>query len=125
MSSAYWRSRGGYKAFKLVDGPSVAKVYSKRAIQSRNGAAPVLYSFPHHSAGPMGDDIDGDWLGPEFFFRYLALEGLGWKDVHASRCHSATFVKMSDSLMQKILALKSDGKRIVFRAKPAEPAPQM
>ncbi|MFM7087838.1 MAG: FkbM family methyltransferase [Cyanobium sp.] len=115
--------QGGYKAFKLVDGPSVANLYAQRVIQPRDGVAPVLYSFPHHSAGPMGEDIDGEWLGPEFFFRYLALEGFGWKDIHASRCDAATFDKMPDPLMLKILALKRDGKRAVFRAWPQQPAP--
>jgi hypothetical protein len=43
------------------------------------------HSFPHHSGGPFGNDIDGPWMTPESFFRLLAFAGLGWKDIHASK----------------------------------------
>jgi len=76
-------SRGGYKAFKLVDGPGVSVRYRDCVIDTRNG--PEQYSFPTHSAGPFGEDISGPWISPDNFFKLLAFVGLGWKDVHAAR----------------------------------------
>ncbi|MEM7344176.1 MAG: FkbM family methyltransferase, partial [Chloroflexota bacterium] len=77
----------GYSTFKLVDSSTVANVYSNRVITGIEEAA--LYSFPHHAAGPFGNDIDGRWMTADNFFRHLALEGLGWKDIHASRIEAA------------------------------------
>lgn len=71
---------GGYKAFKLVDGPTVSTTYADRLL-----APNVRYSFPFHSAGPFGDDLDGYWSTVDHFFRLLAFEGLGHKDIHATK----------------------------------------
>lgn len=73
---------GGYRTFNLVDGRSIPLRYSNHVINTNHG--PEEYSFPRHSAGPFGDDIKGPWLPAESFFTLLALEGLGWKDIHAS-----------------------------------------
>ena len=73
---------GGYNAFKLVDGRSVPQVYSRRNLAANGGN--VSYSFPPHSAGPFGEDIDGQWMTAKAFLKVLAFEGLGWKDVHAT-----------------------------------------
>ena len=73
----------GYSGFKLVNGATVSRTYSNREIQSGHGT--VVYSFPHHSAGPFGNDVDGKWMVSDDFFHLLKLEGLGWKDIHASR----------------------------------------
>lgn len=73
---------GGYKAFKLVDGRSVAERFNRHPIRSQAGD--TVYSFPAHSAGPFGDDIPGGWMAADHFFRLLAYEGLGWKDIHAT-----------------------------------------
>lgn len=72
----------GYSSFKIVDGRTVSDVYWEREFQGMNGV--FSYSFPYHSAGPFGNDIDGDWMSAKEFFRLLAVEGLGWKDIHAS-----------------------------------------
>jgi FkbM family methyltransferase len=76
--------QGRYQAFKLVDGSSVSHVYTDRAIESQFTPANLRYSFPYHSAGPFGNDIDGEWMTADNFFRLLAFEGLGWKDIHAT-----------------------------------------
>ena len=52
--------QGCYTAFKLVDGRSVSRFYADRLIESNVALQMIRYSFPHHSAGPFGDDIDGD-----------------------------------------------------------------
>lgn len=75
---------GGYDAFKMVDGHTVSQVYANRRIARDGQGAAVTYSFPYHSAGPFGDDVDGPWLTASNFLRVLALEGLGWKDIHAT-----------------------------------------
>jgi hypothetical protein len=76
--------QGGYKAFKLVDGSSVSRVYADRSIESQSTQKHHRYSFPYHSAGPFGNDIDGEWMTSDNFFRLLAFEELGWKDIHAT-----------------------------------------
>lgn len=74
---------GGYRDFKLVDGKSVCEKYRDHPIAVAGGVE--RYSFPHHSAGPFGDDIGGAWLDADALFRELARVGLGWKDIHARR----------------------------------------
>ncbi len=78
---------GNYKAFKLVNGPSVGTLYANHLINTRSGVQ--AHSFPIHSAGPYGDDIPGPWLSATGLFRQLATVGLGWKDIHASRVDRA------------------------------------
>lgn len=73
----------GYKHFKLVDGDSVSLVYRERTFEFRGKC--FTYSFPHHSAGPYGSDIDGQWMDADEFSRVLEREGFGWKDIHVSR----------------------------------------
>ncbi|NBV49649.1 hypothetical protein EBR78_00365 [bacterium] len=73
---------GQYKSFNLVDGLTVSKKYGSSQIKTTNGIVP--YQFLEHSAGPFGLDIQGPWMTAENFFKYLAWEGLGWIDVHAT-----------------------------------------
>ena len=72
----------GYTAFNLVDGVSVHSVYRNAKILTQG--ATLNYQFPHHSAGPFGEDIVSPWMDKESFFYYLASVGLGWKDIHAT-----------------------------------------
>lgn len=80
--------QGGYNAFKLVNGFTVSMVYSRRWITDLHGKR-VKYSFPFHSAGPFGNDVDGEWMTADNFFRALAHTGLGWRDIHATKMESA------------------------------------
>ena len=73
-----------YRSFKLVDGYSVSKVYRKRRIFSPIQNSNIEYSFPYHSGGPFGDDVDGPWLEKSTMLKFLALQQLGWKDIHAT-----------------------------------------
>jgi hypothetical protein len=75
-------SLGGYASFNLVDGARVRHQYRETSIRTRDGSE--TYAFPHHSAGPFGEDIDGEWMSADDFLRRLAFEGLGWKDIHAT-----------------------------------------
>jgi len=77
---------GDYHSFKLVDGASVSKRYANHLI-SVNGKM-VNYSFPHHSSGPMGNDILGKWMNKANFFNVLSYARLGWKDIHVSKIDS-------------------------------------
>nr|WP_254896473.1 FkbM family methyltransferase [Synechococcus sp. HK05] len=74
----------GYQSFKLVDGRSVSTVYKHVIIPSPVRQQMVAYSFPHHSAGPFGNDIYGEWMDKATLLKVLALQGLGWRDIHAS-----------------------------------------
>jgi FkbM family methyltransferase len=83
-------AEGGYNSFKMVDGPSVSRIYSNRMIRSESLGSVVSYSFPPHSAGPFGNDIDGPWRSADDFARVLALETFGWKDIHATKQFAPT-----------------------------------
>lgn len=76
---------GGYDSFKLIDGSQVGRDFRDHPILTREG--PARHSFPDHAAGPCGDDLPGQWLNANSFFRHLALHGIGWRDIHASRLH--------------------------------------
>ena len=73
-----------YNSFKLVDGNSIPNNYNQSVIYSPILDKRVLYSFPHHSAGPFGEDIHGEWMDKGTLLKVLAMQGLGWKDIHAS-----------------------------------------
>ena len=73
-----------YTSFKLVDGRSVGSVYKRALFRSPVLEKTVAYSFPNHSAGPFGNDIFGEWMDKATLLKYLALQGLGWRDIHAS-----------------------------------------
>lgn len=81
--------QGCYSGFKLVDGRTVSRVYADRLIESHFAQQKIRYSFPFHSAGPFGDDIDGDWLSFDSILKLLSLVGLGWKDIHATNVRKA------------------------------------
>lgn len=80
-------SLGRYDAFKLVEGNIVSIIYQNHKIVTSDGLE--TYSFPHHSAGPLGDDLNGQWMTANNFFRFLGFVGLGWKDIHATNIHKA------------------------------------
>ncbi|MEB3303040.1 MAG: FkbM family methyltransferase [Cyanobacteriota bacterium] len=70
---------GGYRAFKLVDGYYVARDYKDFTTQCG-----LKYAFPMDSAGPFGNDVQGEWMTSDHFFQLLAYWGLGWIDIHAT-----------------------------------------
>jgi FkbM family methyltransferase len=69
---------GVYKSFTLIDGNKVPNYKWESAENTSK-------SFRRHSAGPFGRDIVGKWFEPDAFYQLLALERLGWKDIHASK----------------------------------------
>ncbi|MDO9440575.1 MAG: FkbM family methyltransferase [Beijerinckiaceae bacterium] len=73
---------GGYPAFNVVDGSTVARRYRRHPIEV--GGGPVDYSFPHHSAGPFGADVAGPWMTPQHLRQFMTMMGFGWKDIHAT-----------------------------------------
>jgi hypothetical protein len=73
---------GKYESFKLVDGATVSERYADQLIETSQGG--IVYSFPHHSAGPFGNDIHGDWMTKDNFSKVLLFANLGWKDIHAT-----------------------------------------
>ncbi|MGK7881826.1 MAG: FkbM family methyltransferase [Crocosphaera sp.] len=89
-------SLGNYNCFKIVHGPSVKKTYYNWPIFTTNGEE--RYSFPHHSAGPFGEDVAGQWVNSESLFRRLLSDGLGWKDIHAKRQDEYTIRKKASIL---------------------------
>jgi len=66
---------GEYRAFKLVEGKTVAKEYRNHLIVV-NGRT-ERYSFPEHSAGPFGEDVAGEWMSADDLFEILAARGGG------------------------------------------------
>jgi len=75
----------GYKEFKLVEGHRVAGDYAKATIRRLDGTYRD-FRFNHHSAGPFGEDILGEWVAPDVMMKtLLQLGGGGWIDVHGKR----------------------------------------
>jgi len=114
-------SLGRYNSFKLVDGISVSTKYNDHEIVVNEGTE--THSFPHHSAGPFGNDISGEWMTANNFYRLLAFENLGWKDIHATNLYppnpdSAPTMEpyVKDAIQKKIRSfIPAPVKRIVKR----------
>lgn len=77
-------SQGGYRAFKLLDAQSVSRVYRRRVFEGPGGEGRVEFSFPFHSAGPFGNDIDGPWMDADQVVELIGVSGFGWRDLHAT-----------------------------------------
>jgi FkbM family methyltransferase len=77
-----WLVAGGYTSFNLVHGPSVHELYANAQIASPGGT--TTHCFKRDSAGPFGEDIITPWRTKTSLFNLLALEGTGWKDIHAT-----------------------------------------
>lgn len=58
----------GYNKFRLVNGQQ-----------------------PNDSAGKFGDDIGGVWMPPDTVFKFMAIVGFGWKDLHGEYCENSVF----------------------------------
>lgn len=119
-------AQGRYNAFKLVDGSSIPTIYSNRLITCDETANQtgnqIRYSFPFHSAGPFGNDVDGAWVTADGFLPVLALSGLGWKDIHATNQEVADPVASlspRNDLLQRYLLrrIRSQGLILVERLK--------
>jgi FkbM family methyltransferase len=78
---------GEYESFKLVIGADVHKKYKDHKIKTKNDF--LKYSFPLHSAGPFGNDIDGPWLTVNNLFKPLSYLETGWVDIHCSNIDEA------------------------------------
>ncbi len=74
---------GGYTRFKVVNGDSVCREYLGHSISTVRGIE--RHSFEFGAAGPFGEDVRGDWLSFSALLKKLKAEGLGWKDIHATR----------------------------------------
>jgi FkbM family methyltransferase len=73
-------SEGHYQAFNLVDGFTMHHHYANADINDGN----EKFNFPKYSSGPFGEDLKDNWMTADNFYLYLANEGLGWKDIHAT-----------------------------------------
>lgn len=105
-------SLGEYNAFKLIEGCAIESRYRSHSFEARSGKVDV-HTFPIHSAGPFGDDLDGEWMTASEFFKLLAFVGLGWKDIHATNVRTADAHAKVDDLRHAI--------RILFEASPFTP----
>lgn len=88
---------GAYRSFNLVEG-------SKVHLSSWADSADFQMNFSHHSAGPFGSDLKGNWFDASTFFQILALEGLGWKDIHASVNLNNCLTTLDDRFLIKKVA---------------------
>lgn len=71
-----------FQGFKMVLGSKVQKDFADLPITTDHGARRC--SFPHHSAGPFGEDIPGDWLSRSSLVQQYGHHGPGWIDIHAT-----------------------------------------
>jgi len=72
---------GKYRGYKVQEGNKVSQ-YVSLPIKTKNKTKAI--KFLAHSAGPMGEDIPSPWLTERSIRNKLRVEGLGWKDVHAT-----------------------------------------
>ena len=94
-----------YQSFKLVDGASVFSTYKDAEIQSITGTR-VRFSFPHHSAGPFGQDIKGPWYDRKSAKKLIIVAGFGWKDLHASKHDIGHSVRIFNGASEVLKFLK-------------------
>ena len=71
--------------FKIVRGKHVSEDFADLLISTKDG--PRRLSFPHHSAGPFGDDIPGPWIDRSTLVQHYGHLGPGWLDIHATTRH--------------------------------------
>jgi FkbM family methyltransferase len=74
----------GYHEFKMVSGGMVATDFAQHEITLLDGGT-VQFQFKHHSAGPFGEDIPGNWVGPNDILEQWLKRGSGWFDLHVRR----------------------------------------
>jgi len=96
-----------YKYFNLVHGGTVSTFYRNANIKTQSSSE--IYSFPNHSSGPFGEDISTPWMKKEVFVKYLARQGLGWKDIHATSSlpEKATYIESLNDLRENLGQIKS------------------
>lgn len=74
---------GTYSSFKLVRGKSISRRYQNFRFLGSDDSS-WNFSFPWHSAGPLGEDLPGAWFDYRDTRKILKMVGPGWVDVHAA-----------------------------------------
>lgn len=74
---------GEYSSFKIVRGKSISSRFRNFRFIGYGGNS-RSFSFPWHSAGPLGEDLPGEWFGYLDARKILKMAGPGWIDIHAS-----------------------------------------
>ena len=93
----------GYNSFKLVIGETVNAQYRNHNVITKSGF--IKYSFPYHSAGPFGEDINGNWMSKTELLYFIVTEGLGWYDIHARKIDKINVIE--ESINKKIKKLSN------------------
>jgi FkbM family methyltransferase len=92
-----------YRYFNIVEGQTVREVYKDYPLEV--GGDKIIYSFPHHSAGPFGHDLQAWTSRGDTVFR-LGTTGFGWKDFHASSEDVASFAPYPQQALRRDTLLK-------------------
>lgn len=74
----------GYTRFNFVTGPQVSSLYRGFTFRDITGLKKT-FSFPHHAAGPFGEDLLFAWLKTWQMAFVIHLLKAGWWDLHAAR----------------------------------------
>lgn len=74
---------GEYASFKIVRGKSISGRFENFRFLGFDGNL-RSFSFPWHSAGPLGEDLPGEWFDYIDAGKILKMVGPGWIDIHAS-----------------------------------------
>ena len=107
-----------FTGFKIVRGKHVSEDFSHLLISTNEG--PRRFSFPHHSAGPFGDDIPGPWLDRSTLIQHYGHLGPGWLDIHATtRSIGEVAQTLDESLPSGSRELVSLSVRAASRALPS------
>ncbi|AVG24673.1 methyltransferase [Pontimonas salivibrio] len=97
---------GHYNSYKIIRGKSVARHYQDFPFEGVDGET-HYFSFPHHSSGPIGSDIESHWFSFADVRAILRLAGTGWLDIHASTLRPTASLKALSPLHPLALRLLS------------------
>ena len=79
--------RCDFGKFRLLRGNTIARRFANHKINTPDGAK--THSFPQHSSGPFGDDLNEPWISAEAIVTSWlvrgSLYGQSWYDIHAMK----------------------------------------
>jgi len=79
---------GKYHAYKIINGKKINKASTNYIITNKLKKK-IKYFFPRNSAGPFGEDINGDWMTYTNLQKMMKYAKIGWNDIHCSKINTA------------------------------------
>lgn len=79
---------GKYHAYKIINGKKINNSSINNTITSKKKKR-IKYFFPINSAGPFGEDINGNWMTFSNLQKMMKYAKVGWNDIHCSKINIA------------------------------------